>query len=47
VSAKKEVTLRIVLEAPPTGVAFGVQKGHGSAYETVQIQHSRASDLTF
>ena len=46
-SAKKEVTLRIVLEAPPAGVAFGVQKGHGSAYETVQIQHSRGSDLMF
>jgi hypothetical protein len=47
VTAKKEVTLRIVLEAPPSGVAFGVQKGHGSAYETVQIQQSSGSDLTF
>jgi hypothetical protein len=47
VTAKKEVTLRIVLEAPPSGVAFGVQKGHGSAYETVQIQQSSGSDLAF
>ena len=46
-SEKKEVTLRIVLEAPPSGVAFGVQKGHGSGYETVQIQQSRGNDLTF
>jgi hypothetical protein len=31
VTAKKEVTLRIVLEAHPSGVAIGVQQGHGSA----------------
>jgi hypothetical protein len=47
VSGKKEVTLRIVLDTPPSGVAFGLQKGHGSAYETVQVQQSSGSDLTF
>ena len=33
-----EITLRIVLEKPHTGVCFGVQYGKGTAYETVQKQ---------
>lgn len=39
-----QVTLRIVLERPPKDVDFGLQKGKGSAYETVQIQRSDGSD---
>jgi hypothetical protein len=44
---EREVTLRIVLEKPPAGVDFGVQKGHGNDYETFQTQRSKDSDLQF
>ena len=43
----RELTLRIVLERPPKGVDFGLQKGRGSAYETVQTQRSKGQDLRF
>jgi len=43
----RELTLRIILERPPKGVDFGLQKGRGSAYETVQTQRSRGKDLEF
>jgi hypothetical protein len=42
-----KLTLRIVLENPPAGVDFGLQKGRGSDYETVQKQRSRGEDLRF
>jgi hypothetical protein len=42
-----EVTLRIVLEQPTAGVDFGLQKGHGSAYEIVGKQRSKGGDLEF
>lgn len=42
-----ELTLRIVLENPPPGVDFGIQKGSGNNYETVQTQRSIAKDLNF
>lgn len=42
-----ELTLRIVLEKPPAGVDFGLQKGSGSNYETIQKQRSEANDLYF
>ena len=42
-----EVTCRIVLETPPPGVDFGLQKGRGSIYETVQTQRSSGQDLRF
>jgi len=42
-----EVTLRIILQAPPPGVVYGLQKGKGANYETVQKQTSDASDLIF
>jgi uncharacterized protein DUF5990 len=41
------VTLRIILEAPPPGVDFGLQEGHGNNYKTVQTQRSETSDLIF
>jgi Family of unknown function (DUF5990) len=44
---ERELTLRIVLVEPPPGVDFGVQKGRGNAYETVQKQRSKSGDLTF
>jgi hypothetical protein len=42
-----EVTLRILLQRPPAGVDFGLQKGRGSVYETVQKQRSSGKDLEF
>jgi hypothetical protein len=44
---EREVTLRIVLERPPAGVDFGVQKGRGSSYETIQTQRSKTGGLHF
>jgi hypothetical protein len=42
-----ELTLRIVIEQPPAGVDFGLQKGKGNAYETVQKQRSHGKSLVF
>jgi hypothetical protein len=42
-----ELTFRIVLEKPPAGVDFGLQKGRGSDYETIQKQRSGTGDLRF
>jgi uncharacterized protein DUF5990 len=42
-----ELTLRIILEAPPAGVDFGLQEGSGNNYKTVQTQTSKTSDMTF
>ena len=42
----RELTLRIVLENPPTGVDFGLQKGRGSDYETIQSQRSKGERST-
>ena len=44
---EREITLRIVLEAPPAGVDFGLQQGKGNDYETVQKQRSKSGNLTF
>ena len=41
------MVFRIVLIAPPAGVDIGLQKGKGSAYETVQKQRSGGGDLRF
>jgi hypothetical protein len=42
-----ELTFRIVLEKPPAGVDFGLQKGAGTAYEVIQKQRSGTNDLYF
>ena len=44
---ESELTLRIVLEKPPADVDFGLQKGRGSDYETIQKQRSKAKALQF
>jgi hypothetical protein len=44
---ERELTLRIVLGRPPKGVDFGLQKGRGHDYETVQTQRSEGKDLEF
>lgn len=43
----RELALRIILETPTAGVDFGLQKGRGSNYETVQTQRSHGKDLLF
>jgi len=42
-----ELSLRIILQAPTPGVVYGLQKGKGSNYETVQKQVSDSNDLIF
>ena len=42
-----ELTLRVVLASPPAGVDFGLQKGKGIPYETIQKQRSTGKDLSF
>lgn len=42
-----ELTLRLVLEKPPPGIDFGLQKGSGNKYETIQKQRSENKDLNF
>jgi hypothetical protein len=44
---ERELALRIVLKKPPAGVDFGLQKGRGNDYETIQIQRSKGQDLNF
>ncbi|HJP94174.1 MAG TPA: DUF5990 family protein [Pyrinomonadaceae bacterium] len=44
---EQQLTFRIVLENPPPGVDFGLQKGSGSNYEVVQKQRSKTGDLRF
>ena len=43
----QQLTLRIVVEEPPSGVDFALQKGKGSTYEPVQKQRSKGNDLIF
>jgi hypothetical protein len=43
----RALILRIVIEQPPSGVDFGLQKGSGSSYQTVQTQRSKGADLVF
>ena len=42
-----ELKVRIVLENPLAGVDFGLQKGKGNDYETIQKQRSKGKDLSF
>jgi len=42
-----EILLKIVLEKPTGGVDFGLQKGQGNKYETIQKQRSEGEDLLF
>ncbi len=39
-----EITLHIILQKPTVNVDFGLQKGSGSNYETVQTQKSTSQD---
>jgi hypothetical protein len=42
-----DLKLHIVLQKPTTDVDFGLQKGSGNTYETVQVQRSSSQDLHF
>ena len=42
-----EIILQIVLVKPPKDVDYGVQKGSGNIYETIQKQRSKGTDLSF
>lgn len=42
-----EIIIRIVLESPVPGVEYGLQKGSGTKYETVQKQRAGTDDLVF
>ena len=44
---KSEITLQIILVKPTPGVMFGLQKGSGSNYETVQKQIPVSDSLSF
>ena len=39
--------LQIVLQTPPAGVDFGLQKGSGSNYQVVWLQRSTTGNLQF
>ena len=43
----QEFSLRILLQSPPTGVDFAIQKGSGNKYETILKQRSSENDLVF
>jgi len=43
----QELTFRIVLESPPAGVDYGLQRGGGNDYEVTQKQRSKTGDLRF
>ena len=44
---ERELTLRVVLQEPPSGVDFGLQIGRGADYKTVKKQGSHGKDLHF
>ena len=43
----RPLTLRIIVEQPPPGVDYALQKGSGHAYVAVQRQRSNGSGLAF
>lgn len=44
---ESEITLQIILIKPTPNVVFGLQKGAGINYDTVQKQITTSDDLTF
>ena len=43
----KEISLRIVLQKPVDGIVYGLQKGKGANYDTVQAQLANGKNLIF
>src|SRR5437870_2341003 len=46
-SMPAELTLRIIIESPPEGVDYALQKGSGSLYDLDQRKRSTGDDLVF
>ena len=44
---KQELNFQIILQQPNTGVDFGLQKGSGAQFETLQRQRASGKDLLF
>ena len=44
---ENQITLQIILVRPTKDVDFGLQKGSGSKYETIQKQQYSSKDLVF
>lgn len=44
---ENQITLQIILVRPTKGVDFGLQKGSGSSYETIQKQQYTSKDPVF
>jgi hypothetical protein len=44
---RQDLTFRVVLETPPAGVDYALQKGRGPEYEAAQKQRSKGKDLCF
>ena len=44
---QSEITLYIILSNPFPNVVYGLQKGSGNDYETIQKQRSNSRDLSF
>lgn len=42
-----DITLHLVLQRPPVGVDFCLQKGSGGGYEMIQKQRSDGGDMEF
>lgn len=42
-----DINLHVLLKTPPAGIYYALQKGTGSSYEPIHIQHSDGSDLEF
>ena len=42
-----DLPIRIILVDPPAGVAFGVQRGRGANYETLQVQQRTRGEIVF
>lgn len=44
---EQELTFRIILLKPTQGVVFGLQKGSGNQYETIQKQIGASGEMVF
>ncbi|WP_448702165.1 DUF5990 family protein [Mucilaginibacter sp. AW1-3] len=42
-----QLTLHITLQKPPANLTYSLQKGSGSNYDPVQVQHSTGNNLNF
>jgi hypothetical protein len=42
-----EINLHLIITDPPAGVTWGLQKGSGGIYQTIQVQQSGSEDLHF